>query len=78
MLSLFYLLCYAPVLKFLTYYAQCYAHVKDLCINFGCFIRICTTLTPQIKGKCGATNLMFPFAPGQHHDVALEGGIPFL
>ena len=31
----------------------------------------CTTLTPQIKGKCRATNLMFPSAPGQHHDVAL-------
>ena len=30
---IFYLLCYAPVLKFLTYYAQYYAHVKDLCLN---------------------------------------------
>ena len=39
---------------------------------------LCNTLTPQIKGRCGATNLMFPFAPGQHHDVAPEGGIPFL
>ena len=29
----FYQLCYAPVLKFLTYYAQYYAHVKDLCLN---------------------------------------------
>ena len=28
-----YLLCYAPVLKFLTYYAQCYTHIKDLCLN---------------------------------------------
>ena len=35
---------------------------------------VCNTLIPQIKGKCGATNLMFPFAPGQHHNVALEGG----
>ena len=25
------LLCYAAVLKFWTYYAQYYAHVKDLC-----------------------------------------------
>ena len=38
----------------------------------------CNTLTPQIKVKHGATNLMFPFGPGQHHDVALEDGIPFL
>ena len=28
-----YLLCYAAVLKFLTYYAQYYAHVKELCLN---------------------------------------------
>ena len=34
------LLCYALVLKILTYYAQYYAHVKDLCLNFDCFIRI--------------------------------------
>ena len=32
----------------------------------------CNTLTPQIKGKRSATNLMFPFALGQHHDVALS------
>ena len=32
---------------------------------------VATTLTPQIKVKSGA---MFPFAPGQHHDVAQEGG----
>ena len=37
---IFYLLCYAPVLKILTYYAQYYAHVKDLCLNFDCFIRV--------------------------------------
>ena len=42
------------------------------------YIYVCNTLTPQIKGKCWATNLMYPFAAGQHHDVALEGGIPFL
>ena len=32
---IFYLLCYAAVLKFLTYiyYAQYYAHVKELCLN---------------------------------------------
>ena len=34
---IFYLLCYAPVLKFLTYYAQ-YYNVKDLCLKFGYFI----------------------------------------
>ena len=39
---------------------------------------LCNTLTPQIKGKCSATNLMLPCLPAQHHDVALEGGIPFL
>ena len=27
---IFYLLCYAAVLKFLTYYAQYYAHVKEI------------------------------------------------
>ena len=37
---IFYLLCYAPVLKFLTYYAQYYAHVKYLCLKFDCFIRV--------------------------------------
>ena len=31
------MLGYAPVLKFLTYYAQYYAHVKDLCLKFDCF-----------------------------------------
>ena len=30
---IFYLLCYAAVLKNLTDYAQCYGHVKDLCLN---------------------------------------------
>ena len=37
---IFYLLCYVPVLKFLTYYAQYYIHVKDLCFKFGFFIRV--------------------------------------
>ena len=27
---IFNLLCYHPMLKYLTYYAQCYAHVKDV------------------------------------------------
>ena len=36
----FYLLCYAAVLKFLTYYAQYYAHVKDLCLKSDCSIRV--------------------------------------
>ena len=30
---IYYLLCYAAVLKILTYYAQYYAHVKYLCLN---------------------------------------------
>ena len=30
---IFYLLCYALVLKFLIYYAQYYAHVKELCLK---------------------------------------------
>ena len=35
----FYLLCYAAVLKFFTYYAQYYAHVKELCLKSDCSIR---------------------------------------
>ena len=34
------MLGYAPVLKFLTYYAQYYVHVKDLCFKFDCFITV--------------------------------------
>ena len=37
---IFYLLCYAAVLKFLTYYAQYYANIKELCLKSDCFIRI--------------------------------------
>ena len=33
------LLCYAAVLKILTYYAQYYAHV---CLKFDCSIRVCS------------------------------------
>ena len=33
----FHLLCYAAVLKILTYYAQYYAHV---CLKFDCSIRV--------------------------------------
>ena len=41
MLKLFFhLLCYAAVLKFLTYYAQYYAHVKELCLKSDCSIRV--------------------------------------
>ena len=35
-----YLLCYAAVLKFLTYYAQYYAYVKELCLKFDCSITV--------------------------------------
>ena len=38
--QIFDLLCYALMLKFLTYYAQYYAHVKDLCLNFDCLIHL--------------------------------------
>ena len=31
------LLCYAAVLINFTYYAQYYAHVKDLCLGIQCF-----------------------------------------
>ena len=34
------ILCYAAVLKFLTYYAQCYAYVKELSLKFDCSIRV--------------------------------------
>ena len=37
---IFYLLCYAAVLNILTYYAQYYAHVKDLCLKSDCSIRV--------------------------------------
>ena len=37
---IFYLLCYATVLKILTYYAQYYAHVKELCLKSDCSIRV--------------------------------------
>ena len=37
---IFYLLCYAAVLKILTYYAQYYAHVKKLYLKFDCSIRV--------------------------------------
>ena len=37
---IFYLLCYAAVLKILTYYAQYYAHVKELCSKSDCSIRV--------------------------------------
>ena len=37
---IFYLLCYAAVLKNLPYYAQYYAHVKDLCLKSDCSIRV--------------------------------------
>ena len=37
---IFYLLCYAAVLKIFTYYAQYYAHVKKLYLKFDCSIRV--------------------------------------
>ena len=37
---IYYLLCYAAVLKFLSFYAQYYAYVKELCLKFNCSIRV--------------------------------------
>ena len=37
---IFYLLCYAAVLNFFTYYVQYYAHVKELCLKSDCSIRV--------------------------------------
>ena len=36
----FNLLCYAAVLNILTYYAQYYAHVNELCLKSDCSIRV--------------------------------------
>ena len=36
--------------KYLTYYAQYYAHVKELCLKFDCSIR------EYIQGKYSSTN----------------------
>ena len=35
---IFYLLCYAAVLKILTYYAQYYAQEEELCLVLSLFI----------------------------------------
>ena len=43
---IFYLLCYAAVLKFLTYYA----HVKELCLKSDCSIRVYTLVSKN--GEC--------------------------
>ena len=37
---IFHLSCYAAVLKILTYYAQYYAHVKELFLKSDCSIRV--------------------------------------
>ena len=37
---IFYPLCYAAVLKILTYYAKYYVHVKDLHLKSDCSIRV--------------------------------------
>ena len=44
------LLCYAAVLKFLTYYAQYYAHVTELCLKSDCSIRVYSL--PIKNGEC--------------------------
>ena len=40
LMLIFYLLCYAAVLKFFIYYTQYYAHVKELCLKSDCSIRV--------------------------------------
>ena len=42
------LLCYALVLKFLIYYAQYYAHVKDLCLKFDCLIKVYSLVSQKL------------------------------
>ena len=49
---IFYLLCYAAVLKILTYYAQYYAHVKELCLKSDCSIRVY-----QVHNKYGECSI---------------------
>ena len=52
---IFYLLCNAAVLKILTYYAQYYAHVKDLCLKYDCSIRVYSakhSSTNNYYGEC--------------------------
>ena len=48
---IFHLLCYAAVLKNLTYYAQYYAHVY-VCLKFDCSIRVY-----QGKYNCGERSI---------------------
>ena len=47
---IFYLLCYALVLKFLTYYALYYAHVKDLCLKFDSVLFRVYSLVSYVTG----------------------------
>ena len=46
---IFHLLCYAAVLKFLTYYAQYYAHVKELCLKSDCSIRVYSLVSHMLS-----------------------------
>ena len=64
---IFNLLCYAAVLKFLTYYAQYYAHVKELhVLKFDCSIRVyslasqygeCSIRVYQVHNKYGECSI---------------------
>ena len=47
-MHIFYLLCYDAVPKFLTYYAQYYAHVKELCSKSNCSIRVYSLVSIRV------------------------------
>ena len=49
---IFHLLCYAAVLKFLTYYAQYYAHVKELCLNLTVLLEYIQSYQIISYGEC--------------------------
>ena len=63
----FHLLCYAAVLKNLTYYAQYYAHVKELCLKSDCSIGVyslvfkmvheCSIKVYQVHNKYGKCSI---------------------
>ena len=46
---IFYLLCYAAVLNFFTYYAQYYAHVQELCLKSDCSIRVYLLVSKMVS-----------------------------
>ena len=55
----FYLLCYAAVLINFTYYAQYYAHVKDLCLGIQYFAIKIISIAPNFHGKISMITKIF-------------------